>query len=180
MPSNPTENVERERRFLVDEPTFLEGASWSWIAQAYVFAEGGYAIRVRLEKHPGHGEGKPDLERASLTAKGPRIGTDRAEYEVEVAPSFARSIIKRSGSVIEKKRYSFPSSGQVWDVDVFEGENLGLIIAELEGTNISDIKAPWWAIREITGESRFNNDGLVKNPVSRWPDSTWKSQSIWD
>ena len=169
-------DTERERRFLVDEPSFLEGASWSWISQAYVFAEGGYAIRVRIEKSSDDS----GASIATLTAKGPRVGTDRPEYNLDVSLQFAKNIIDRSDRVITKKRYSFPSGGQVWDVDVFEGDNAGLIIAELEGDNIEDVQPPWWAIREITGEPRFNNDELVKNPVSEWPDTAWKSRSVWD
>lgn len=169
------DNIERERRFLVDEPSFLEGASSTHIRQAYVFSEGGYAIRVRVEEAEDEG-----AARATLTAKGPRVNDERKEFDFTIDANYANEVIKRSTMIISKRRFSFTDRGQVWDVDVFEEENQGLVIAELEGEDIRHVPAPWWALREITGETRFNNDELVKKPVSKWHGNTWRSQSIWD
>jgi CYTH domain-containing protein len=130
-----------------------------------------------LEESPH--AGKASTCRATITAKGPRIRDERHEYEMLVSADFAREIIARSDWIVEKKRYSFSADGQVWDVDVFAGRNAGLIIAELEGVDIREVKSPWWAVREITSDTRFNNEELAKFPVSTWGSEDWKSDPIW-
>lgn len=178
--TEPIPHVERERRFLVDEPDFLEGASSTDISQAYIFTKDGYAVRVRIETTSHENSRGPDDAKASLTAKGPRVGDERDEYEIALSVEYALEIIQRAEWIIEKRRYSFPADGQVWDVDVFAGNNEGLIIAELEGVDIRDVKPPWWAVREITSDSRFNNEELAKFPVSQWGnDEDWRSDPIW-
>jgi len=162
------ENVERERRFLVTEPSILEGADWNLIVQAYVFAVDGYAIRVRRERERiGTTRRMRDLK-ATLTMKGPRVGDQRSEFEMEVDPVVAAEVIARSVNVVEKRRHSLVSQDQTWDVDVFLGPNHGLMIAELEGRHIRGVKAPWWASVEVTADSRYNNDSLAFHPFSQW------------
>jgi CYTH domain-containing protein len=171
---------ERERRFLVGETSVTEGASWEFVTQGYFFAEDGYAIRIRTIEHPSGKRGALEFVRAALTAKGPRIGDERDEYETDMDPLLASEFIARCAHVIRKRRYHVLYANETWDIDEFFDNNAGLWIAELEGEDIRGAAMPSWAEREITLESRFNNDELAFHPVSAWTDSDWKPRSIWD
>ena len=64
-----------------------------------------------------------------------------------------------------------PHGGLVWEVDVFEGENKGLVIAEVELKNAEQkFKMPAWLGKEVTRDRRFRNANLVANPFSKWKD----------
>lgn len=174
----PLPNHERERRFLVAERSVLTGTTWHLLEQAYVWSMNGYAVRVRRELEPML-DGTYAPVRASLTAKGPRFGDEREEYEMEVGDDYAASIIEQSEMVLRKRRHLLVDD-QVWEIDEFLDANDGLIIAELEGSNIRNVKKPHWASREITSDTEYNNDELAKNPVSRWPHKDWVPKSVWD
>ena len=85
-----------------------------------------------------------------------------------------------------------PESAQVWDIDEFEDDNTGLIVAELEALrggnhneadddDVRSAKMPKWAYREVTSDKRFNNENLAAYPVSKWDkESDWKPESPWD
>ncbi|WP_431230453.1 hypothetical protein [Paenarthrobacter nicotinovorans] len=157
---------ERERRFLVSEPSIVEGWPWVLITQAYVFAEDGYAVRVRLiqEPNPMHGDDPHEPEyldlAAALAAKGPRVGDEREEYETHMDSELARQILKRSRHIVKKRRYQVVDHG-TWDVDVFLERHNGLIIAEIEGPEGRSIEIPDWCVREITSDDTWNNEVLA-------------------
>ncbi|MFI7165304.1 hypothetical protein ACIBM3_22865 [Rhodococcus erythropolis] len=179
-------NYERERRFIVSEKSILHGAWWHLIEQGYIWAVDGYAIRARVELSPERSGDFSDFS-ATFTAKGPRIGDEREEYEIEVDSKFAREIIARSDLLIRKRRYKVIDQG-TWDIDEFLGDNEGLVIAELEAGKdpvarqaLREMETPKWAYKEVTSDTRFNNEELAKNPVSSWEEeSDWKPDSPWD
>lgn len=172
----PAEKVERnmdqdkyqketERRFLVADRSIVNGAPCELIVQAYVFVADGFAIRVRCSWDELDAEVEP---RATLTGKGPRVGTDREEYETDVSVLWARQVISRSGSVVRKRRYQVLTD-QTWEVDEFLDHNSGLWIAELEGgEDIRAVPRPSWALREIFNEPMLDNEWLAVHPVSEW------------
>lgn len=122
-----------------------------------------------------------DEEHGTITAKGPLYGDEKEEYEMYVPIDFAKEIIERSTSLITKRRYQLVLDGHTWDVDEFLGENEGLVIAELEGHDVRDVRPPDWAEREVTSDVRFSNPLLARNPVSSWEnESDWKPASPWD
>lgn len=180
MTTNFQPHRERERRFLVAETSVVRGASWEFITQGYFFAEDGYAIRIRTIEYPSGKKGALEFGKAVMTAKGPRVGDERDEYETDMDPLLASEFIARCDHVIRKRRYHLVYAGETWDVDEFFAANAGLWIAELEGQLIRGVPVPSWADREITAESKFNNDELAFSPVSSWPTSDWKASSIWD
>ena len=159
---------EQERRFLVRDTAIILGAEWELITQAYVFSIDGYAVRVRRVQKPtdsGLAEGM-----AWLTAKGPRRGAKREEYDLEISPLFAHEVIHRSANVVRKRRYQVMIE-HTWEVDEFLDANAGLWIAELEGGNeIYGINPPEWIGRELLADTRFNNEELAVNPFSEWAD----------
>ncbi|WP_144627354.1 CYTH domain-containing protein [Arthrobacter woluwensis] len=174
VPTPP--HTERERRFLVKDLSILNGTTWNLLEQAYVWSSGGYAIRVRRELEP-RADGEFRTVRASLTAKGPRYGDQREEFETDVTAEYAGEVIDRGDHVIRKKRHHFVDD-QTWEIDVFLDANDGLVIAELEGEGIRSIPVPAWAWKEITSDTRFNNEELAVYPVSAWDaDGDWRPLS---
>ena len=73
------------------------------------------------------------------------------------------------GPLIEKTRHLIPHEGHVWEVDVFHGENEGLIIAEIElKQETQQVPMPEWVGKEVTGDRRYYNSSLVVHPFGAW------------
>jgi len=147
---------EHERRFLVDDLTILEGATHQEIKQAYLWAEDGYAVRVRLTHSSDLGE-EPH---AYLTLKGPHDSHNpymRYEVEQVIDPTHAEEIIQRAEHVVTKRRYAVIAEGKTFDVDVFTGRNEGLVIAEFEGSpkTVAQMNRSWFTSKEVTQGGLF-------------------------
>ena len=152
---------EIERKFLV------RGDAWRTLAtnkmhirQAYLASDGKASIRVRV---------KDDRE-ATLTVKSRIPERRRLELEYPVPVLEAEALIAlRRGSIVEKHRYLVPYAGETWEVDVFDGENLGLVIAELElREEHQGINLPPWAGPEVTGQAHYYNSSLALHPFTSW------------
>jgi adenylate cyclase len=157
---------EYERRFLVEDRAVLEGVTdYEEIDQAYLWAAGGYAVRVRGIWQSGD---SVESTQCFLTLKGPRKDAHRYEVETPISADHARQIVKLARTGIQKKRYGVISEGNTWIIDVFEGNNEGLIVAEFEASKgaVETLKKPWWAGAEVTNDSRYNNEELAVTP---WP-----------
>lgn len=164
-------NEEHERRFLVEDLSILKGSPYVEIKQAYLWTSEGYAVRVRLSRNPD--AGPTDNTHAYLTLKGPRQTTNPSmRYEIEqiIDPHHAEEIIRRATHVVTKRRYAVISEGSTFDIDVFTGDNEGLVIAEFEGspTAVAKLRKPWFASKEITKETQYNNDELATKPYITW------------
>jgi CYTH domain-containing protein len=110
-------------------------------------------------------------EKGFLTIKGISVGATRSEYEYEIPVSDANEMLDRlcERPLIEKIRYRVPHAGLVWEIDEFEGENRGLIIAEVElKDERQSVTLPGWVGREVTGDSRYFNANLVAKPFTTW------------
>lgn len=165
--ADPRTNYERERRFIVSDSSVVHGWPSVLITQAYLWAVDGYAARVRLiQRNDDDGELTP-ID-ATYAIKGPRIGDERFEAEARL-PDFdiAEHIIRRCSSVVAKRRYQVIDQ-EAWDVDVFLDRNEGLVIAELEGTQVRGVRRPDWCSREITTMDRYNNEELAFRPYASW------------
>src|SRR5262249_4019452 len=128
---------EIERKFLVRSEAWRSLATGHYhIRQAYLASQGKASIRVRIRDRDG----------AALTIKSrtPERRRLELEYPIPVLEAEALTVL-RQGSVIEKDRYIVPHSGKTWEVDVFAGENAGLVIAEIElrDENERVILPPW-------------------------------------
>lgn len=150
--------VEIERKFLViGDPT--AGRSGTAMVQGYVAKDGGTTVRVRVAG-----------ERAWLTVKGPSQGARRVEVEVELPVDEAHQLLHlcRHG-LIEKTRYRIPIGSHTWEVDVFEGANAGLVVAEVELSDEDEaFERPDWLGAEVTADRRYANASLVEHPFSHW------------
>jgi len=151
---------EIERKFLIDLDKLGPLESGSLIKQGYIPTTDNTAVRVRLTD-----------QRAFLTLKGENDGVTRSEFEYEIPACDATQIIAElcSGLVVEKTRYLVEESGHTWEIDVFDGENTGLVVAEIELKSESEhFEIPSWVTREVSGEFKYYNSSLIKNPFKSW------------
>lgn len=149
--------IEIERKFLV------LGDSWrgqvirsSAMRQGYLSTNAKATVRVRII----------DDVRAFLTIKGKTNGISRAEFEYEVPLDEGREMLEMARpNVVEKRRHIVPYGGLDWEVDVFEGEHQGLILAEVELANADQtVDLPAWAGQEVSQDDRYANASLSRNP----------------
>jgi CYTH domain-containing protein len=156
-------SIEIERKFLV-KASFKEFSKSSvYIVQAYLSIGPKCSIRVRICG-----------DKAYLTIKGETSasGLSRYEWERELTVDEARDLIKLSEfEAIEKTRYFIPQGKHCYEVDVFEGKNSGLIVAELELESEEETyEKPSWLGAEVTGDIRYYNANLQINSYSEWKD----------
>jgi adenylate cyclase len=155
--------IEIERKFL------LRSNAWRPLVngrvrlrQAYLAQDGGFSTRIRIV----------DTSSATLTIKSRKAGLRRLEYEFPIPLADAEALLSlRQGARIEKVRHHVPWHGLTWEIDVFEGENAGLVIAEIElGHEQQQFEMPAWIGAEITGEERYYNSRLARQPFRAWVD----------
>ncbi len=153
--------LEIERKFRVS------GDGWKPLVsrtrrlrQAYLTKTGRLSIRVRID---GDAAG-------TLTIKAARSGMERHEYEYAIPLTDAEELmLQRDGSVISKVRHIVPIGGLEWEIDVFDGENAGLVIAEIELDRPDrTFERPDWLGEEVTGDRRYYNADLAKRPYASW------------
>jgi len=162
---------EIERKFIVNEyfPVWPDGAyqnsiyyTKNTITQGY-FKDGD--IRVRILNEWGD-----SCQGAFLTIKSEREGISRFEFEYEIPIKDALHMIEIfCDYVIEKTRYRLKEEGKIWEVDVFEGDNEGLKLAEIElESKDEEIVLPCFVSEEVTDDERYYNKNLAKNPYKNW------------
>ena len=107
---------------------------------------------------------------AYLTIKGERIRHTCPEFEYEIPLKDAKELFKLCvGGMIEKTRYIVNNNRDDWEVDFFEGDNEGLIVAELEFEEMAkQFAIPDWADQDVSFDKRYFNSNLVKNPYKDW------------
>jgi adenylate cyclase len=152
---------EIERKFLVVNDAWRAGATGHMrLRQAYLTSDGKASIRVRIK----------DNGDATLTIKSRGADLRRLELEYSVPTLEAEAMIPlRRGAIIEKVRHKVPFGGLSWEVDVFAGENEGLVIAEVELSHEHQrIELPSWIGAEVTGQAQYYNGSLTQRPFSSW------------
>jgi adenylate cyclase len=157
--------VEIERKFLVRSAGWLPLVTHRVrLRQAYVATEGRASVRVRVV------EGGD----ATLTIKSRKPGLTRAEFEYPIPAVDAEQLLQlRQGAMIEKVRHLVPWQGLTWEIDVFAGENAGLTIAEIELPHERQhVELPPWLGTEVTGQARYYNSSLAREPFTRWATRT--------
>jgi adenylate cyclase len=151
---------EIERKFLVASDGWRAAqTSRRRLCQFYLARGGKASIRIRII----------DDSAAFLTIKSAVAGTVRDEYEYGIPLEDARAMAAlATGATIEKWRHEVPFAGHVWLVDVFEGANEGLILAEVElpAENLA-IELPPWLGREVTHDLAYYNSALALTPMRR-------------
>ena len=152
-------NVEIERRFLVNESKLILPKNKKTIKQAYLFSNTDQALRVRIIDN-----------KSFITYKHKKSKINRYEFEYSIPKDDAEKLIQLSNNyIIHKDRYYQPIGKCTWEIDVFYGENEGLVIAEIELDDENDeIHLPDWIDREISTEKKYFNFNLSKEPYLKW------------
>lgn len=154
--------LEIERKFLVASQDYKkEATAQNRIVQGFLNTHPERTVRVRIYGN-----------KAFLTVKGiaNTSGTTRSEWEKEIPVKEAQLLLPLcEKGVIEKIRYEIKSEKHLFEVDEFLGENKGLVVAEIElqSENEGFIK-PDWLGKEVTGETKYYNSQLSKNPFKNW------------
>ena len=154
--------VEIERKFLVLSNDFVtEAFSKKRIVQAYLSSNPERTVRIRI---------KEDNAFLTIKGKGNASGTTRLEWETEIPVSDAEQLLLIcEKGIIDKIRYEIIVGSHTFEVDVFAGENEGLIMAEIELESENDIFVkPIWLGQEVTNDERFYNAYLSKKPFKKW------------
>lgn len=152
--------IEIERKFLLTGTTWRQLAAGTAYRQGYLSAVKERTVRVRTIDEQGF-----------LTIKGISVGATRSEYEYEIPPEDANAMLDDlcEKPLIEKNRYKIQYGGFTWEVDEFFGENDGLVVAEIElESEEQSFDKPEWVGEEVTGDVRYFNSNLIKEPYSKW------------
>lgn len=148
--------IEIERKFLVDPVRLPRINRESTVIQAYLSTDP--EVRVRIQDKKSH---------LTIKTKG---SISRQEFEYKIPLREAKLLIKLSNLVVLKKRFFLGVNGFVWVIDFYQGENKGLVVAEIELEKENQkFEKPLWAIREVTHDLRYKNANLAAKPFSSWP-----------
>ena len=153
--------IETERKFLVlDDGYKAQAVESHRIRQGYIAHDMGRSVRVRILDDKGF-----------LTVKGPFFGIgSRPEWEKEISLQEAEDLflLCKPGS-IDKTRWIVPAGERFFEVDEFHGENEGLVMAEIELKSQDEaFGRPSWLGEEVTGDKRYYNGYLARNPFKSW------------
>jgi CYTH domain-containing protein len=181
--------LEIERRFLVVGEGWRHHSLWERsLHQGYlVAAADGLTLRVRTSAplgEPGAPEAarlgmrpKP-LSEAFLTLKaappaafsGPALC--RLEFEYPIPLGDAEEMLSVAAASLRKRRHGLDLSGGDWVLDVFEGDNAPLVLAEVELASADQaVVIPSWCGREVTGRHDLSNAALAHHPFARWSEA---------
>lgn len=152
---------EIERKFLVKNGYKQYASTSTRITQGYLSSIPGRIVRVRLNGDRGY-----------ITIKGVSSvsGMSRYEWEKEIPGEEARELLALcEPGIIDKTRYLVQVGKFTFEVDEFYGENEGLSMAEIELNSEEELfEIPLWLGEEVTGDKRYYNSKLAKNPFSKW------------
>lgn len=151
--------VEIERKFLVDTKLWHPKNKGTDLKQGYLSIGENNTVRVRIADN-----------RAFITIKGKTSGISRAEFEYEIPKTDALQLMNLCvNQVVEKKRYTETFKNLLWEIDVFEGTNAGLVMAEVELTDEGqEVILPIWIMEEVSTDKRYFNSYLSAKPFSKW------------
>lgn len=154
--------IEIERKFLVTSTAFLdEFHTKNRIIQGYLSSVPERTVRVRIKGEKGF---------LTIKGKSSDSGMSRMEWEKEIALEEAEQLLLLcEAGVIDKIRYEIPVGKHLYEVDVFSGENEGLILAEIELESENEaFEKPNWLGMEVTNDTRYYNAYLSQKPFKTW------------
>ena len=153
---------EIERKFLVTSEAFKsEAHKRTRIVQGFLNTNPERIVRVRIQGNDGF---------ITIKGKSNKSGLSRFEWEKQISQAEAEELLHLcEPGIIEKTRYEVFSDNHTFEVDDFMAENEGLIIAEIElGSENEPFSKPEWLGKEVTGEVKYYNSKLSKNPFKNW------------
>jgi adenylate cyclase len=143
---------EIERKFLVDKEKLPPLSNPQHIIQGYIPSPEA-TVRVRVSN-----------DKAFLTLKGKTKGITRSEFEYPIPLADAKAMLEELcvKPYIQKRRYLIPYEGHTWELDIFEGHNEGLIVAEIELSSEDEVfSKPVWVKEDVSNDKRYKNSYLV-------------------
>lgn len=153
--------IEIERKFLLKDDSWRQAADEGCLyKQGYLVGAKQASVRVRIEG-----------DKALLNIKSATLGIYRHEYEYPIPLGDAEEIVANlcQQPLIEKTRYHVQHGDHEWEIDVFDGENSGLVVAEIElASEDSYFEKPAWLGEEVSDDPRYYNVSLVKHPYKDW------------
>ena len=151
--------IEIERKYLVRSVAWKSLGQPVHYAQGYLVADGIRTVRIRIAGDKGF-----------ITIKGASQGFSRSEFEYSIPVAEAKEMLRLSATpVIDKYRTKILYEGNIWEVDEFEGDNKGLILAEIELSSVNQkFKIPGWIGEEVTGDLKYFNSRLSVHPFKSW------------
>ena len=154
-------SLEIERKFLLRDDSWRNQINRSQrMRQGYLISDEINSVRVRISG-----------EQAALNIKSAVIGVTRTEFEYSIPLQDAEIMLTAlcRGPLVEKTRHWVQYGEHEWEIDVFEGDNLGLIVAEIElQTEDEDYQKPDWTGNEVTDDRRYYNSYLARHPYKDW------------
>lgn len=154
--------IEIERKFLVLSNDFInESFSQKRIVQGYLSSNPDRTVRIRIKGDKGF---------ITIKGKSSDNGTTRLEWEREISLTDAETLLTIcENGIIDKIRYEIKVGHHVYEVDIFSGENEGLVMAEIElESELESFEKPTWLGEEVTNDERYYNAYLSKNPYKLW------------
>lgn len=151
---------EIERKFLVRNETWRADAHASvHYRQGYLAGGANCSVRVRISENAAH-----------LNIKSATLDIVRTEYEYEIPHADGVEMLALcEGLLIEKRRHFVEYGGLTWEIDVFEGDNRGLVVAEIElDRPDAEFALPPWAGEEVSHDPRYYNVYLARHPYTQW------------
>ena len=153
--------TEIEKKYLIVNDDWCKNADDGiYMVQGYMGTNEKSSIRIRI-----HGD------TANLNIKSSTIGITRSEYDYPVPVDEAKEILETlcDRPYIEKTRFHVMHEGHEWEIDVFAGDNDGLIVAEVELDSLDEEFAlPDWAGDDVSDDPRYYNVCLVTHPYKDW------------
>lgn len=151
---------EIERKFLVKGEFKSEAFKATRIIQGYLSSVPERTVRVRVKGEKGY---------ITIKGIGNKSGASRFEWEKEIPVEEVKELQLCEPGIIDKTRYLVKAGEYTFEVDEFYGENEGLTMAEIElpDENVA-FERPAWLGEEVTGDSRYYNSMLMKNPYKNW------------
>jgi adenylate cyclase len=152
---------EIERKFLVKGDFKPFATKQTRITQGYISSIPERTVRVRVKGDKGF---------ITIKGIGNASGATRYEWEKEIPVSEVNDLLAIcEPGVIDKTRYLIKAGEHTFEVDEFYGENQGLIVAEIELKSEEDaFEKPEWLGKEVTGDVKYYNSMLMKNPYTKW------------
>lgn len=151
---------EIERKFLVKDDGWKPAPKSRTMRQGYLALGPPASVRVRIADG-----------RADINIKRSTLEISREEFEFPIPVGEAEELLDKlcEGRVVEKVRHYIEYGGLTWEVDVFGGQNAGLVMAEVElEDEQQDIEIPTWAGKEVSGDPRYLNSNLAQHPYGEW------------
>ena len=153
--------TEIERKFLLANDSWRKYADKGiYMIQAYMASNEKSSVRIRIQG-----------DSANLNIKSKTLGVQRSEYEYSIPLDDAREMIESlcNKPYIEKIRFHVMHDEHEWEIDVFAGDNEGLIVAEIELNSVNEnFSLPDWIGEEVSNEPRYYNICLVNHPYKNW------------